>query len=917
MPDGIQAWARPTSAGVTMSTLNLESIFSPKSIAVIGVGRDPSGVGRTIFQNLIASGFEGPLYPVNLRKEMVQGVKAYPTVGKIPEQVDLAVIATPAPTVPELVDQCGRVGTKGLIVVSAGFGETGEDGGKLEEEVLRSAQPYGVRILGPNCLGVIVPHLKLNASFSAKMPQDGHVALVSQSGALCTALVEWANHDHFGFSHFVSVGGMLDIDFGDLIDYFGSDGRTRSIILYIESVTNARKFLSASRAFSRTKPIVALKSGRYQESIQAAISHTGAMAGEDLIYEAALQRAGIVRVEEISDLFNCSQIIAKQHNPSGPRLAIVTNAGGPGIMGTDFLLQHGGELAHLSSKTVEELDLILPPFWSRGNPVDVLGDASAERYQQALERVIEDPGVDGVLVILTPQAMTQPAAVARVVGQAAERTRKPVVASWMGVESVREGIEMLNRCGIPTYPTPEQAVKTFTAMYSYVRNLELLYETPKDISADFVFDKVKVRTLIEEEESDILTEPASKSLLEAYGIPVVAAHAARSPKEAISIARRIGYPVVLKVLSPEISHKSDAGGMLLGLDSDVAVKAGYTRILEAARTHYPSKGVHGVTVQKMIREKGYEVILGAKRDPVFGTVLLFGMGGVAAEIFQDRAVSLPPLSERLAQRLLESIKGYTMLRGFRNKPPVNLNLLKEILIRLSYLVVDFPAIEEMDINPLLIGPTGAWALDARIVIDREAPVEGGRPYSHLAIHPYPEEYVRTAELTDGTQMVLRPIRPEDVPLWYDLLKTFSRQTIRFRYFAPGKAISHEMAVRNCFIDYEKELSIVAGLTQENEKKLVGIGNVVFSSDLQNADLAVVVGDPWQGRGVGSHLMDFCIEIARQRGVRRIMGDMLPENRVILEMAKRRGFELKGDGDAKKGVLDLSGSSQATRTTTAG
>jgi acetyltransferase len=474
----------------------------------------------------------------------------------------------------------------------------------------------------------------------------------------------------------------------------------------------------------------------------------------------------------------------------------------------------------------------------------------------------------------------------------------------MGVESVREGIAALNRSSIPTYPTPEQAVKTFAAMYSYVRNLELLYETPKDISGDFVFDKVKVRALIEAEESDLLTESSSKRLLEAYGIPVVAAHLARSAEEAVSVGRRIGYPVVLKVLSPEIPHKSDAGGVLLGLDSDEAIRRGYASILEAMRTHYPSKRVDGVTVQKMITEEGYEVILGAKRDPVFGTVILLGMGGVAAEIFQDRAVSLPPLNERLAQRLLESIKGYRILKGFRNKPPVDLNLLKEILIRLSYLVVDFPAIKEMDINPLLIGPTGAWALDARVVVDKEALAEVGRPYSHLAIHPYPEEYVRTTELADGTPTTLRPIRPEDLPLWYDLLRTFSRQTIRFRYFVPGKVINHEMAVRNCFIDYEKELSVVAEVTIEDEKRLVGIGNVVFSSDFQNADLAVVVGDPWQGRGVGSRLMDFCIEIARQRGIRRITGDILPENQVVVEMAKRRGFELKDDGVTRKGTLDL-------------
>ncbi|MFQ6034204.1 MAG: acetate--CoA ligase family protein, partial [Candidatus Bipolaricaulia bacterium] len=505
--------------------------------------------------------------------------------------------------------------------------------------------------------------------------------------------------------------------------------------LYIESLKGARKFMSAARAFARTKPIIVVKAGRFAESAKAAASHTGALAGEDIVYDAAFQRAGIVRVEEIEDLFDCAEILAKQRNPQGPRLAIITNAGGPGVMATDGLIKYGGKPAELSLETMDELEKILPPFWSHGNPIDVLGDASPERFARALEIALKDKGVDGVLVILTPQAMTDPTGIAEIVGETAKSSTKPVLAAWMGGESVEEGIAILNRLGVPTYSTPEQAAKTFTYMYSYNRNLELLYETPKDIRVDFELDRRRVKEIFElimMEERAILPETISKSLLETYGIPIVKPFPAWSADEAVIIARRIGYPVVLKILSPQITHKSDVGGVLLDLKSDEEVRAGFAQVMEDARRANPDAKIDGVTVQKMVDEEGYEVIIGAKKDPTFGAVILFGMGGIATEIFQDRAVGLPPLNERLAQRLIESIKGYKILRGYRGRPPVDLDLLKEILIRFSYLVVDYPEIKEMDINPLLIGPEGAWALDARVVIDQEALTEGVRPYSHLA-----------------------------------------------------------------------------------------------------------------------------------------------------------------------------------------
>jgi acetyltransferase len=892
-----------------MSIRNLEKIFAPKRIAVIGASDDPGSVGYTILKNLIGSGFSGVVYPVNLKRESVMGIAAYPSLKAIPKQVDLAIIATPARTVPDLVEECGQAGVLGVIIISAGFKEIGEEGRRLEEEILKRARPYGVRIIGPNCLGVIVPQIRLNASFAASMPQPGNIALISQSGALCTAILDWSLREGVGFSHFVSIGDMLDVDFGDLIDYFGADPRTRSIILYIESLTNARKFMSAARAFARTKPIVVVKSGRSPEAAQAAASHTGALAGEDIIYDAAFQRAGIVRVEEIADLFNCAEILAKQRNPKGPNLAIITNAGGPGVMATDALLKYGGKLAPLAPETLEELDKALPPYWSHGNPIDILGDASPERYARALEIVLKDKGVDGVLVILTPQAMTDPTGVARQVIHVSKEAPKPVLAAWMGGESVEEGIELLNRMGVPTYSTPEQAAKTFSYMYSYTHNLELLYETPKDIRVDFQLDRRRVKEIFDMimmEGQELLSEPVSKSLLETYGIPVAKPYPARSPEEAVALAERIGYPVVLKLLSPQISHKSDVGGVLLDLHSPEAVRRGFQEIVERVKQAEPLAQIEGVTVQKMIKaENAYEVILGAKKDPTFGAVILFGMGGIAAEVFQDRAVGLPPLNERLAQRLIESIKGYKVLKGFRGRPAVDLDLLKEILIRFSYLVVDYPEIKEMDINPLLIGPEGAWALDARVVVDKAALTQGVKPYSHLAIRPYPEELVRQARLKDGTPLILRPIKPEDEPLWHEMLSTFSQATIRFRFFSQIGEITHEFATRYCFIDYEREVAIVAELEEAGRRRLIGVGRLTSGPDLEEAELAVVVGDPWQGRGAGTLLTDYCLEIARARGLKRIIAEMLPDNVVIIEMLRRRGFALERVEDVVRGVLPLS------------
>ena len=872
-----------------MSTLNLEKIFSPRGIAVIGANEDPSSVGGTIFKNLIDGEYEGPLFPVNPKRKKVLDRKAFPAVADLPEKTDLAVIATPASTVPDLVDQCGEAGIGGIIVASAGFRESGEKGAQLARKVLEKARPRGVRILGPNCLGIVMPHGRINASFSASPALPGRIAFLSQSGALCTAVIEWANLNNLGFSAFVSAGEMMDVDFGDLIDYFGSHGHTQSIVIYMESVTNARKFISAARAFTRTRPIVAVKAGRFSESTEAIASHTGSLAGEDMVFEAAFQRAGIVRVDEIADLFHCAEILGKERIPRGRKLAVVTNAGGPGIMATDQLLSGGGVMAPLSEKTLAELDGFLPPYWSGGNPVDLLGDAPPEFYGRAMETVARDEEVDGILAILTPQAMTDATGSAEAVARGAEKVDKPVLASWMGHETVREGWSLLNEKGVPTYATPERAVKTFLSLCDYGRNLELLHETPEEVDTAFSVDPGKLDDIIGGKEPATLSEALSKRLLKECGFPVVEAFEARDPDEAVRRARRIGYPVVLKVLSPDISHKSDCGGVLLGVDSDEAVIRGFEKIAARVKAENPDLSVEGVTVQKMIDEEGHEVILGVKRDPVFGSVLLFGTGGVAAEIFRDRAVAFPPLNERLARRLMESVRGYGLLAGHRGRPPADLEALGKALVRLSYLVVHYPRIVEMDINPLLAGPKGLWVLDARIVVGEQG--KKARSFDHLAIRPYPRQYVREAALKDGTSILLRPIRPEDVPLWHDMIDTFSKETMRFRFFTGRRDVNREMEVRYCFVDYEKEIALVAEYRGGGERKLIGVSRISLYPDGGTGDFAVAVSDPWHGKGAGKLLTDYALEVARDRGLREVRADALSDNDKVISMLKHRGFDV--------------------------
>lgn len=879
-----------------MSIQNLDKIFNPQRVAVVGASDATTSVGYTVLRNLIGSGFKGVVYPVNPKRESVQGIQAYKDVASLPQAPDLAVICTPGATVPGIVRACGEMGTRGMVVISAGFREIGEQGRELERQVLAEKNKFdGMRILGPNCLGIIVPKLHLNASFAAATPQAGSIGFISQSGALCTSVLDWAIDEGIGFSYFVSVGNAIDVTMADLIDYFGSATETRSIILYVESVVEAREFMSAARAFARTKPIVAYKAGRFAESAQAAASHTGAMAGVDAVYEAAFQRAGIVRIFDVDDMFDCAELLARHEPPKGDRLAIVTNAGGPGVMTTDALIAVDGELAALSDATIEQLNKCLPPFWSHGNPVDILGDAPPDRYADAVKIAIKDKGVDAVLVILTPQAMTDPTATAAAVSQAAARARKPVLAAWMGGRMVREGIRLLTDAGIPTYTTPEKAVRAFMHLVSYARNLETLYITPRDIPVAFPLDRKRLKGLFDTfltEGGEILSENVSKALLEAYEIPVTKPYFARNAEEAADVARREGYPVVMKIHSPQITHKTDVGGVVLNLGDAESVRKAFAGMVERAAEKRPDAEILGVTIQRMVNyPNAFELILGAKSDPVFGSVIMVGMGGVAAEVFRDRALGLPPLNESLARRMLESLKSWPLLKGYRGQPGVDIDRLIEIIMRFSYLVADYPQIKEFDVNPLLVTPQDTIALDARVIIDRDKTTHAVRPFEHLAIRPYPEEFVTQRTLADGLEVILRPIKPEDEPLWHDLVASCSTETIRFRFNYLFKQTTHEMGARYCIIDYDREMAIVAEVEEDGERKLIGVGRLVADVDHETAEYAVIVADRWQGHGLGGLLTDYCCDVATRWGVKRLVAETAKNNSRAIKTFKNRGFKL--------------------------
>jgi len=877
-----------------MNGAKLDKIFKPRSIAVIGASETIGSAGYRIFRNLIGSGYEGVVFPVNSKRESIQGVQAYPSINDVPKVVDLAIIVTPASVVCDIVEQCGIRGVKGILIISAGFKEIGPEGVAREKRLLELKKKYGLSIIGPNCVGFIMPFLNLNATFAGSMPDKGSIALLSQSGAVCGAILDWAAAAKVGFSSFVSVGSMLDVDFGDLIDYFGMDIHTRSIVLYIESITEARKFMSATKAFARAKPIIVIKSGRYKEGAKAAASHTGALAGEDVIYEAAFRRSGVVRVMNIMDLFNCSSILAKQPRPMGPNIAIVTNAGGPGVLTTDSIIEKGGKLATLSPETIEKLNKVLPAHWSHANPVDIIGDGDEDRYQKAIEICLEDKNIDGLLILCVPQVMADPKKLADRLVDIARKSTKPILTSLIGEASVYHAREILNHNNIPTYASPDEAVESYMYLYHYERHLSQLYETPEELNIKTPAHTEIVRRILDisaKEKRTLLNESEAKTFLELYGINTTTPIIAETEEKAVKAAEKIGYPVVMKILSPQISHKSDVGGVVLDLRCGDDVKATFKAMTKRAKEKVPNATIQGVTIQKQVKNHGYELILGSKKDPVFGSVILFGLGGIYTELFKDRAIGFPPLNQTLAQRIIEKTKAYQLLKGFRNIPPVDMKKVEETMIKFSQMLIDHPEIKEVDINPLIPRENDLIAVDARIILDPEP-----EKHPHLIITPYPTKYMKNITLKDGQEVLLRPIKPEDENMWLEMFKTFSEETVRFRFFRIIKDTPHEVRTRYCNIDYDREMGIVAEVDKDEKKQILGVARLIQEpARPDEAEFAVVVTDECQRQGLGSEFLDFLIEFARDKNLSKINGVVLKDNFPMITLCREKGFRFS-DGD---------------------
>lgn len=879
----------------------LDKIFNPKTIAVIGASDKKGSVGFALFKNLIGSNYKGTVYPVNIKRGSVQSAKAYPSVKDIPDSIDLAIIAVPAAEAPGVVLECGQAGVGGIIIISAGFNEAGEAGEKMSGQILETARKYKMRVIGPNCLGFIKPSLHLNASFANKTALPGKIAFISQSGALCTAILDWSVKNNVGFSHFVSIGEMIDVGFHDLIDYFAQDKKTSSILIYMESLTNARKFLSAARACVRNKPIILLKAGKSEEGAKAAKSHTGSLAGNDAIFNAAFERSGIIRVNTVLDLFHAAKTVAMQPRPRGNRVAVITNAGGPGVLATDTLIELEGKLAELSKNTINKLNKLLPAAWSHNNPIDILGDADSDRYGSALEICLQDENIDAILIILTPQSMTDPSAVARQVVSVCgkkNKTKKMILASWMGGDDVAEGRKILEDGNIPIYRAPEEAVQCFMYVHSYAENLETLNETPATIPHAFSPKISENKKLIKEvlrQGRTVLTEAEAKQLLANYDIPVVKNAVAKSAREAGELSAQIGFPTVMKILSPDILHKTDIGGVKLGVKNSKEAETAYTEIISAAKKKYPEADIHGVLIEAMISKK-YELLIGCKKDSIFGPAIVFGMGGVAVEIFKDINVGLPPLNMSLAMRLIEGTKIYKLLKGYRGMPGVDIEAIKFLLYKFAYLVADFPELKEVDINPFAVDEHGGIVLDAKVILDKKIAEQGVKPYSHLVISPYPKEYIKKIKFKNGRVALLRPIKPEDEPEEAELIKTFSQETLRQRFFVPIKDITHELLVRFTQIDYDREIAIVAEINEKGKKKFAGVTRLIADPYNETAEFAIAVGDPWQHQGLGNKLTDYILEIAKKRKIKKVYAKFLKDNKAMRRILEKRGFRIVDNGE---------------------
>ncbi len=871
----------------------LSMLFAPKSVAVIGASDRADAVGGIVFRNMLEGGYQGALYPINPSHPEVQGKRAYASIEQIGEPVELAVICTRAETVPAIIEACGKHGVRAAVILSAGFSETGSHGAELEREMLAAAKTYGVRIIGPNCLGIMRPGIGLNATFFKGSVKPGNLALVSQSGALCTAILDWAPPNDIGFSSVVSMGAAADIDFGEILDYLASDAQTQSILIYVEGIRIARGFMSALRAAARSKPIFVIKVGRHDAGSKAVQSHTGALVGSDDVFDAALRRAGVVRVMSIGALFSAAQSLASRHRYSGNRLAIVTNGGGPGVMAIDRAVDLGVTVASLSGQSVEKLNQVLPATWSHNNPVDIIGDATPERYRDAVSICMEDDGVDGVLVILTPQAMTQPLEVAEMLLKTASHFSKPLLTCWMGDTQIRAGRALFAQSHVPAFRTPEAAVEAFSYLTDFYRNQRLLAQTPGPLSHHDEPDVEGARMLIETalaERRKTLSEMESKALLAAFDIPVASTMVARSPGEALMLAQELGMPVAMKINSPDITHKSDAGGVRLNLGNATAVRAAYHEIIEAVQGNRPDARIDGIAIQPMVvKPNGRELMVGVTTDPVFGPVITFGAGGITVEVMGDRAIALPPLNTFLVRELIAGTRISKSLGQFRHMPPVQMDALESLLLRISEMVCELPWLKEMDINPLIVDEHGALAADARVVVDF-APVSGDR-YAHMAIYPYPTHLVSHWQLPDGTDITIRPIRPEDAKIEQDFVHNLSEEAKYFRFMHAVQELSDELLVRFTQIDYDREMALIAVTEQDGREVEIGVCRYAINPDGESCEFALVVSDEWQHKAVGHKLMGGLMDAARDKGLKTMEGEVLASNHNMLRLVATLGFSV--------------------------
>jgi acetyltransferase len=891
----------------------LTALFEPKSVAVIGASERENSVGNVIFRNILSSGYKGRLYPINPKHDTILDQKAYKSIEEIGARVEMAVIATRPQTIPHIIEQCGRSGVRNVIVISAGFSESGHIGAALERKMLEIARSYNVRILGPNCLGIIRPELGLNATFAKITANPGNLGLVSQSGAMCSAVLDWAKSNQVGFSSVISLGMTTDVDFGEILDYLIYDNRTHYILMYVEGIRNARRFMSALRSAARIKPIILLKAGRHEAGIQAAATHSGMAAVSDTVFDAAVRRAGVVRVQNVGQLFYASKALASKFRPQGNRLAIITNGGGPGAMAADRAGDLGIPLAQLSDETMTALNKVLPNTWSHSNPIDIAGDATPERYREALLTVAQDPNVDSTLVMLSPQAMTEPTEVAKAIIEIADKLNHSVLCCWMGEEQVAGGRKLLEDAGIPAFRMPETAIELFHHISKYYRNQKLLLQTPEPTRQHGRPEAEGAKMLIEAllaERRKVLSEMESKAILRAFKVPVAQTMVARTATEALLLAEQIGFPIAMKVDSPDLTHKSDAGGVRLNIQNAPAVRNAYHDIIDTVQKRHPEARINGVSIEPFLsRPNGRELMIGVFRDPIFGPVITFGAGGFDVEIFSDRSVTLPPLNKFLAKDLIDSTRASKVLDQFHNMPPVDREALKEVLLCISEMVCELPWIVEMDLNPLIVDENGAIAADARIVIDHAVGASGDR-YAHMSIYPYPIHLVQEWQMNDGKIVNIRPIRPEDAEMTQEFVKSMSDESRYYRFMDTLRELTQTMLVRFTQIDYDREMALVATTVDDNGVETqIGVARYVGNPDGESVEFALAVGDGWQKCGVGRKLMTALIDCARMKGYRAVVGDVLSTNSKMFRLMASLGFTIHPHPDdtaVKRVVKPLSG-----------